>query len=126
MHDDERTRLDALFLLERGIDACSICGGAHRPTQCPEVAALLNADVVSAGRAIFKHVHTQWPRFLRAYEGWDDDMRYCVAREYAAYRGWTTAQALELWALALAGPQLPSSLRQPSAVPDGAAALATR
>lgn len=37
---DEQQRLDALYLLARGIDACTVCGGAHRPTQCPEVRAV--------------------------------------------------------------------------------------
>jgi len=37
---EDRQRQDALYLLARGIDACTVCGGAHRPTACPKVKAV--------------------------------------------------------------------------------------
>lgn len=39
--DEEAIRIEALALLDAGADYCTVCGLSHRPTQCPEIGALL-------------------------------------------------------------------------------------
>jgi hypothetical protein len=68
----ETRRVIALGLLELGIDACTICGEAHRPTQCPKVTAewLRQAAKAEAkAEAERRQMIADWADMLReAYE----------------------------------------------------------
>lgn len=103
MCDDEANRTAALFLLARGIDACTVCGGAHRPTKCPEVSEVYHADLPNPGRAIARHWHMHPKSFLNVLRQLDPVIWWVLAEAYAAYRRQSVQQVLDNWMMAVQG-----------------------
>lgn len=101
-------RTSGLWLLERNIDACTICGDAHRPTQCPEVvAARQNLPTPpDAGRSIARQYHRDRARFLAVLSNLDRDAWRVLAEAYCAYMSrtgtWITPEhILSVWTKAV-------------------------
>lgn len=67
--------------------SCTICGGPHRPTQCPEVAAekARQAREESAGRGIARQARHDRARFLRCVARVGDSDRLAMAGALAGY-----------------------------------------
>lgn len=90
---DERRQLDEEILAINVRPAsgyflsCTICGGPHRPTQCPEVAAekARQAREESAGRGIARQARHDRARFLRCVARVGDSDRLAMAGALAGY-----------------------------------------
>lgn len=95
--------------------ACTVCAGPHRATQCPEVAALLHDRPLWDGKAIARAWHSGHPRFAATLRSLDDGTR----REWAeAYSGYMNMPQLSpeyiqsLWERAISGQaKVPTSAR---------------
>jgi len=110
---DDQNRQAALWLLARGIDACTICGGAHRPTQCPKVAERARAERAGSGAAIARHWHTRPQNFYRNLASYDRSIWPVLAIPCALYHGWTVRRVLDAWTKGVDGDiHLPANARE--------------